>query len=287
MLIPIFLTSLLIMGCAGSIKPISNGSQRSLPDPNTAMVVWGDHAGAVGQASLLLQQYGFRVLERARLNQVFNEQSIRLTHTSDDDAQILKVGKLVGAESIVFISTTTTSSQTSAAFVNQYGGGSRSETVTNVSVSARGVDVQSGEVMWTGVAHYPQAINNPEAGILYLTDHAIGRGLCPAEAWIDSRCDYAKVFGSGMIGFEYQVKGSSEGSYLVVTGVKPGLPAEKAGLLPGDVLVSCNGRSGFQTKMQYKTMCKREPGESTNIGVKRGDKLISISAIAVSKQEKK
>lgn len=285
------LTALLIMlwvpGCAGNIMPISNGSQSDLPEPGSTAVVWGQHKGAVGESVTILQNMGLRIVERSRLQQVFDEQKIRLTYSTDDDAQILKVGKIIGADSIVFIETETSSSQTSGAFINQYGGSSHSETVTNASVSVRGVNVQSGEVMWTGTAHYPQAINNPEAGIVYLTQTAVLRGLCPTGAWKNDTegCDPSIVFGRGMIGFQFERKESPQGRQLIVTEVTPGSPAEQAGLKVGDVLLSCNGRSGFQTRMQYMTGCKFDPGQSVTLQVKRADKLTTISATAVSRSE--
>ena len=216
---------------------------------------------------MVLQKMGLRLVERSRLQQVFDEQKIRLTHSMDDDAQILKVGKILGAGSIVFVDVENSSSQLGQAFVYQYAGSSRSETVTNASVSVRGVNVESGEVMWTGTAHYPQAINNPEAGIVYLTQAAVARGLCPAEAWKSEKegCDYSKAFGRGMIGFQFERKESPQGRQLIVTEVTPGSLAEQAGLKVGDVLVSCNGRTGFRTKMEYMMGCRFEPGQSVPV----------------------
>ena len=283
----VLLIVLCVPGCARTIMPISNGSLSDFPEPGSTAVVWGQHKSAVGETVTILQKMGLRIVERSRLQQVFDEQKLRLTHSADDDAQILKVGKILGAGSIVFVETETSSSQTSRAFVNQYGGGSRSETVTNASVSARGVDVESGVVMWTGTAHYPQPINNPEAGIIYLTQIAVHRGLCPSEAWKNDTegCDYSKVFGRGMIGIQFEPRESPQGRQLIVTEVTPGSPAEQAGLKVGDTLLSCNGRSGFQTKMQYLTGCRYEPGQSVIMQVKRNDKITTISTTAISRTE--
>ncbi len=276
-----------ISGCAGSIKPISSGSLSDLPEPGSTAIVWGQHKGAVGETVTLLQQGGIRIVERSRLQQVFEEQKIRLTYSTDDDAQILKVGKILGSDSIVFVETETSSSQTSQAFVNQYGGGSRSETVTNASVAVRGVNVETGEVMWTGNAHYPQAINNPEAGIIYLTQTAVMRGLCPAGAWKndDEGCDWVKARGTGMIGLNAGSKQMPEGRQLLVVAVTPNSPAEQAGLKVGDVLLSCNGKSGFQTMMQYHLACKTDAGQTITLQAQRGDKTTTISATAVSRTE--
>lgn len=274
-------------GCASGIMPVSNGSQSDLPEAGTSAVVWGNHSGAVGQTVTLLQQAGLRIVERARLRQIIDEQKIILTHTSEDEAQLLQVGKILGADSIVFVEATLSSSQMSRAFVNQYGAGSRSETVTNASVSVRGVDVESGEVMWNGMAYYPQAINNPEAGIIYLTQHAVVRGLCPAWAYKNEAegCDQSKIVGRGMLGFQFERKVLPEGRRLIITEVMPGTPAELAGLKIGDVLLSCNGSAGFQTTMQYYKACRLEPDQVVTLKVKRADKLLNISVTAVSRSE--
>lgn len=47
-----------VPGCAGSIKPITNGSLSDLPEPGSSVVVWGQHKGAVGTAVTTLQQMG-------------------------------------------------------------------------------------------------------------------------------------------------------------------------------------------------------------------------------------
>lgn len=279
--------ALWIPGCAGSIKPISNGSVSDLPEPGSTAIVWGQHKGAVGETVTLLQQGGIRIVERSRLQQVFDEQKIRLTYSTDDDAQILKVGKILGAGSIVFVDTETSSSQTSQAFVNRYGGGSRSETVTSASVAVRGVNVETGEVMWTGTAHYPQPINNPEAGIIYLTRSAVIRGICPAGFWKndDEGCDWVKARGTGMIGLNAESKQTPGGRQLVVLAVTPNSPAEQAGLKVGDVLLSCNGKSGFQTTMQFRMACKTDAGQTISLQTKRGDKTTTVSVTAVSRTE--
>lgn len=274
-----------VPGCAGPMRPISNGSQSDLPDSRSTIVVWGQHKGAVGETVTTLQQMSLKIVERSRLQQVFDEQKIRLTYSTDDDAQLLKVGKIIGAGSIVFVETETSSSQTSRAFVNQYGGGALSETVTNASVSVRGVNVESGEVMWTGTAHYPAAMQNPEAGIVYLARTAVLRGLCPAWKNDEEGCDWAKVFGTGHVGFAAESKNTPEGRQLLITAVTPNSPAEQAGLKAGDVILSCNGKSGFQTSVQLKMACTSDAGQTITLQVKRGNKLTTISATAVSRSE--
>ena len=51
-----------------------------------------------------------------------------------------------------------------------------------MSVAVRGVDVESGEIRWSGAAHYPGAISNPEQGVVFLAEFALGHAICPVEA---------------------------------------------------------------------------------------------------------
>ena len=180
-------------GCAGTVYPVTTGFHAPI-DPSQQnvkrrMVVWSNHAGMGNAIIGWLQQGGHTVVERARLQAVLNEQSIRLKHTPDDDADILRVGKLVGAERIIFADATISSAVSSRAYYGAYGGGARSDTVYHLSVSVRGVDVQTGEIRWSGTASYPSPVNNPEQGLIFLAQSAIARATCMVEAgfeWRDS-----------------------------------------------------------------------------------------------------
>lgn len=280
LLLATLLFILSVSGCAGIIMPVTSGSQYDLPDPESSIVVWGPHNGAVNKAVTTLQQLGYRIVDRSRVKQVLDEQKIMLTHSTDDTAQLLKVGKVLGAGSIVFVEIETSSSQTSR-------GGMHSNTVTNVSVSARGVDVESSSVIWSGAAYYSKPINNPEEGIVYLTQSAINRGLCLGTGWKNDSegCDWAKVSGSGIIGFKVERKTTSANKQWVVTAIRPNFPAEQEGLKVGDVILSCNGKSRLQTQLQFSLDCKSEVGVTTTLEVKRGENIITIAAIAVLRPE--
>jgi len=49
-----------------------------------------------------LQKGGSRIIEPSKLQEVLNEQSIRLTSSTDDEAGFLRVGKMLGADGVVF-----------------------------------------------------------------------------------------------------------------------------------------------------------------------------------------
>lgn len=178
LLAPVMLGLVVLLdGCTRYILPITDGFHQSLPTQQTRVVIWGDHAGAVGAATTWLLKRGLRVVERAKLQQIFNEQNIRLTHTPEDDAALLRVGKLAGAQTIVFLETRITPQEVASAAISAYGGRSAKYTVYNVGLSLRGVDVETGEVKWSGTARYPEPGRNVEQGVALLTCHAL------ATAW--------------------------------------------------------------------------------------------------------
>jgi curli biogenesis system outer membrane secretion channel CsgG len=129
-----------------------------------------------------LQKRGLAIVERARLQEVLNEQMIRLTHTSDDDAALLRVGRLLGADLIVFVEAGSTKSVASSSemYVGAYGGYGESSSVPVHSsvVNVRAVDIQTGEVVWSGTARYPTMDTGaPEDSFVKLTCQAL------ATAW--------------------------------------------------------------------------------------------------------
>src|SRR5205823_14403119 len=79
------------------------------PSVKPAYVVWGNHPAAVSRTIEFLQRVGHPVVERSRLDAIFDEQKIRLMHTSEDISTLLRVGQLVGAGRIAFVEVETKS----------------------------------------------------------------------------------------------------------------------------------------------------------------------------------
>jgi curli biogenesis system outer membrane secretion channel CsgG len=159
-----------------------------LKEQYKTFVVWGNHAGANSAAIEELQKGSMKVVERARLQQIFDGQQIRLTHTTDDDANILKVGRLVGAGSVLFVETADRSEAVSGAFVGPYSGASRSNTVHHVSVSVRAVDGETGIIMYSGHSTLNRPITDPEVAPPMLARAALHRAVCridKGDEWIE------------------------------------------------------------------------------------------------------
>jgi len=179
LVLPLFLGLLLSSGCGlRSTYPVTDGFHHILPRKETRIVIWGTSPAVTGTATTWLQKRGLRVVERAKLLQLFEEQRIRLTHTADDEGPILRVGKLLGAETVVFTDASVTSGVVSSYSVNAYGGRGGAATVNSAAVSIRGVDVETSEVLWSGIARIPSQISSSvEDALAKLTCQAL------ATAW--------------------------------------------------------------------------------------------------------
>ncbi len=128
-----------------------------------------------------MQGAGLTVVERARLQAIFTEQGVRLTHSPDDDSQILHVGRLLGADRVIFVEVTDRPAVDTQAFVYQSYGGARHDAVYHMSVAVRGVEVETSEIRWSGTAQTLEAISNPEQWAVVLAELAIARATCPIE----------------------------------------------------------------------------------------------------------
>jgi len=177
--------SLLLVSCGHVVFPVTSGTHAPTEpgrSPARRAVVWSNHPSAGNHLITLARRVGLVVVERARVQQIFDEQRIHLTHSHMDDAHILRVGKLIGADRVFFVEVTEKSIAVSQAHVSMFNGGARPETVYHVSAAVRGVDVETGAIRWSGTARVPQAITNPEEAAGILAEVATVRALCPVES---------------------------------------------------------------------------------------------------------
>ena len=78
----------------------------------------------------------------------------------------------------------------------------------------------------------------------------------------------------GWLGIEGE---SREGA--VVRRVKPGSPAEAAGLSPGDVIVAIDGAAVATMSALVSRLRQTDPGDSVSLSVRRGDKTVTMDAV--------
>jgi S1-C subfamily serine protease len=77
---------------------------------------------------------------------------------------------------------------------------------------------------------------------------------------------------------------NSSQAQLVVAAVAPGLPAERAGVRSGDVIVSVNRQpvDGMELSTLYLALYTLREGQSLHLGVERDGQLLDMSPMAVS-----
>lgn len=173
-----------LVGCSHEVHPVSVGFHIQIPEKDTRVVAWGNHESAVGAAVSWLQRKHLRPVERARIHEIFKEQQVQLTNSSEDEGSILQVGEILGADWVVFVDTAVRTNERTA--MNKYNAAFRNE--YHLSVDVRGVNVETSEILWSGSAQYLKGVNNPELGIIYLTQTALEHAWCPDGKWTEGSC---------------------------------------------------------------------------------------------------
>lgn len=105
------------------------------------------------------------VIELSKLDTLIQDQHIGLTHTADDEADLLRMGKLLGADQVIFAHSS--HSNVSGGYL--------------VRVQVRAIDVESADTLWDGVARITEPAEHLDQVLASLPQIAIYRALCPTE----------------------------------------------------------------------------------------------------------
>lgn len=73
-----------------------------------------------------------------------------------------------------------------------------------------------------------------------------------------------------------------EGEGVLLSGVRPGSPAEKAGIQKGDIIVKFGNRTIKNVQEYTLALGEHKPGETVPIVVKRGEQLVTLNATLVA-----
>ncbi|MBK5280924.1 MAG: PDZ domain-containing protein [Nitrospiraceae bacterium] len=222
-----------------------------------AVAAQGSGSRVTGIVTTLLLDLDINMVERAELDEVFKEQIVQLQYA--DDADVLRVGKLVGAQAIV------------VGEVQQWER-AEGDQISRVSLVLRMIDVESGVVLFNGEGHGSDATAGDPEGLARVIAHRI-------LARFGSQ---AGLLGSGHIGVNWELQESVGVRYYLVRELRSGLPAEKAGLKVGDRVVACNGMvlSSVSSEREAKRLCQVEAGQTLQLDVRRAGQPIEISLTA-------
>jgi hypothetical protein len=160
--------------------PVTSGSHVPGKAKNRLLkfMVTGAHLIATAQVQEMISRSGNIVLERKDLETIHQEQRLRLLQGADHEADALHIGKISGADRIVFVEATVRPARFGISLIPHYA----------LSVTVRTVNTETGQITWQGAASYSSPIAEPDAGMGSLTSWAVGHALCPLEdgaRWIE------------------------------------------------------------------------------------------------------
>jgi serine protease Do len=69
--------------------------------------------------------------------------------------------------------------------------------------------------------------------------------------------------------------------HVVIAGVMPGSPSEKAGLKQGDLVLSADGREIHERKALYDAINRHQPGERVQLRIMRNDQVQNLEVPAI------
>ena len=163
-------------GCHGYAfieTPTTDGFHSKLPSPYTRAVVWGGRPDTVQSASTWLLKKGVLVVDQTKVLQAAADQKVSLTGYQYLETDVLRMAKLVGARLVVFSNAEVGSWEA----LDWSSGFPHSQRVYSATVALRAVDVNTGEIEWSGKAQSTERFSNIEEGVSLLTCHAL------ATAW--------------------------------------------------------------------------------------------------------
>jgi hypothetical protein len=217
----------------------------------------GSGSRVAGIVTTLLLDLDINMVERAKLDEVLQEQVIQLTHA--DDANVLKVGRLVGAQAII------------VGDVQEWERHEEDRT-NKVSLSLRLIDVETGQLLFNGEGHLADFTSDDPEGSARRIVHGI----------LTRFGSQTGLLGSGRIGVNWELQEEKGTRFYMVRDVPSGRPAEKAGLKVGDRIMACNGVSlaAVRSDRDAKRVCRVEAGETLQLEVRRDSHPIELSVTA-------
>ncbi len=220
----------------------------------------GSGSRVAGMVTTLMLDLDVNVVERTELDEVFKEQVVQLQHA--DDTEVLKVGKLVGAQAIV------------VGEVQQW---ERTEGEQNsrVSLALRMIDVESGAVLFNGEGYGSDATADDPEGLARVIANRI----------LSRFGSQTGLLGSGRIGVNWELQESAGARYYLVRELRGGLPADKAGLKVGDRVLACNGiaLATVTSDREAKRLCRVEAGQALKLDIRRAGSPLELSVVAESR----
>ena len=284
-LLPFFVILLLLISACAQRKPIHPtidyyaASKDFMKYQRMAILPFSDAPGSPnsgqivqGLANQMFAKWGFNMVERNRLYDILNEQRLSLSGIMDQSEQ-LRIGKLLGVKSIVVgevgqYSTQQRHTDTTYFPLTLYGKTSyypiqgQQWMESYVSIALRVIDVETGQLIYSGSGQYAKGLTNPPQQLAQLIlEHIIGK-------WILS---------PGASGFAFKGNTHRTG---VVDKVMDGSPADKAGIRTGDRIIKINNRTITDLQpLEYRAVTWSNPGEIMSLDIVRLGKNLHLEIV--------
>ncbi len=152
---------LLLSSCSSSLHIVTDGSAKRLPQKNTRVAVWGLRPVVTNTVVTWLRQKGLAVMEPAELQQAFDKEHIRASRSFEDERNAVRLAKQMNVALVIFTQSAlgeTVVSGMSSTTASAPFPGSVPTTFSSASVAIRGVEVVSGELVFSATAKYPQQL---------------------------------------------------------------------------------------------------------------------------------
>lgn len=152
---------LLLSSCSSSLHIVTDGSAKRLPQKNTRVAVWGLRPVVTNTVVTWLRQKGLAVMEPAELQQAFDKEHIRASRSFEDERNAVRLAKQMNVALVIFtqsaLGETVVSGMSSTTGAAPFPG-SVPTTFSSASVAIRGIEVVSGELVFSATAKYPQQL---------------------------------------------------------------------------------------------------------------------------------
>lgn len=153
------LVSCLCLACVRQpvLFPETEGYHHKLPKPGSRVIVWTDAGRVPLIAVTWLHKRGLILIEPAKVLQVLGAERGGLT--VHEEARLLQAGRLLNAATLILLDSTVGAGGDRAPVSAGDGKGhSRDKWYGDGSVTVRGVDIESGELIFLGHAAYPERL---------------------------------------------------------------------------------------------------------------------------------
>lgn len=157
----LLLVGTLLAGCASPRYTVTEGSHKRLPNHHARLAVWGLHPVVTDTVVAWLRDHGFAVVDPTDLQQAFDKEGLRASRSFADEHNAVQVAKRLGID--VLILTQSALGETPVGNPSATAGGvpfpgSTPIAFSSASVSLRGIEVASGELVLSATARYPHQL---------------------------------------------------------------------------------------------------------------------------------